>query len=647
MTVLRMRPGTEWLPLSHADGVVATGPWLLQLRWGAGLTVLAATALAREVLGVGVPTTALVAVGITILAYNALLWIGLRRVSREGIGNAGLVTRLTHLELVLDWVVMLILIHLTGGVESPLIIFFVFHIIVASLLFERAVAALYAAAAVLLTAGLSIAETNGWILHQHMEGFLPGEAFADPGYLVGVLGTFTLLGTVSFYLASSLAERARRGEERIATLYLGIQAVNSTLELGEVLHRLAGATAEAMDVHGVVVGLVDSTNTRIEEAAAFGLSESYLAKGPVLLSQSPAHAEVVLSGQPLIIQDEKDLQRLQYPEAAAAERIRSMLFVPLRGKERVLGVVRAYSTRERAFGPDDAKFLGAIAAQGAMAIENAMAFEALRKLDQDKSRFVRMVTHELRAPVAGADSILRTLLGGYVGPLDEKQRDFMQRLVRRLDTLRMLIDDLLDLAAGRVGMERGEPEDVVLVDVVRRVVEHLGSQLQEKHQIIRLDIEAAAGLAVRANPESLFRVFLNLIGNAVKYTPEGGAVVARVARTDHQVEVAISDTGIGIPASALPQLFTEFFRAANAKPFAPGTGLGLVIVKELVEKMGGRISVESDEGQGTTFTVYLPLVRSGAEHGMMCSASSTKGDDGLLAESITSSGQCPQEGFPR
>lgn len=607
VTVARPHSSAEWLPISHVDDVAAMGPWLLRLRWGAGLGVLAATALARQLLDVSVPVVAMAVVGLVILAYNAVLWLVFKRLSKGGRARSALATRLTHLELVLDWAAMLVLIHLTGGVESPLIIFFVFHIIVASLLFERAVAAIYAAAAVLLTVALAIAESTGWVPHRHMVGFFPGEAYSEVGFLVGVLGTFTLLGTVSFYIASTLAERARRGEERLATLYFGLQAVSSSLELGEVLQRMAGAAAEAMDVHGVAVGLVDPTNSRIEEAASFGLSEPYLAKGPVLLSHSPAHAEVVLSGQPLIIQEEEDRRRLQYPAAIAAERIRSMLFVPLRGKERVLGVVRAYSTRERAFGPEDARFLGAIAAQGALAVENAMAFGALRKLDQDKSRFVRMVTHELRAPVAGADSILRTMLGGYVGELDDRQRDFVQRLARRLDTLRMLIDDLLELAAGRMGMERGEAEDVAVVEVVQRVVDHLQPQLQEKHLVARLDLEAAAGLAVRANAESLFRVFLNLVGNAVKYTPEGGAVVVRVTRSEHQMEVAISDTGIGIPAEALPRLFTEFFRATNAKPFAPGTGLGLVIVKELVEKMGGRISVESDEGQGTTFTVYLPL----------------------------------------
>lgn len=597
---------SNWLPLSRVDDVVATGPWLLRLRWGAGFGVLVATALAHRILGVAVPVVPLAALGVSILVYNATLWLAFRHALRGTRHTERQVRWITHLELGLDWAAMLVLIHVTGGVESPLIVLFLFHIIFASLLFKRGVAALYAAAAVLLTAALAIAEGSGWIPHRHLAGYLPGEAYAEVAFLVGVLGTFALLGTVSFYIASTLAERARRGEERLATLYLGLQAVSSSLDLQEVLQRLTQAAAAAMDVDGVVVGLVDATGTRIEEAASIGLSQSEVAKARVLLSHSPAHAEVLRTGQPLIVQSEGDRRRLACPQLEG-EHSKSMLFVPLRGKERLLGVVRAYSSREGAFRTEDAQFLGAIAAQGALAIENAMAFGALRKLDEDKSKFVRMVTHELRAPVAGADSIIRTMLGGYVGELNEKQREFMQRLARRLDTLRQLIDDLLELAAGRMSMDRAETVDVAVEDVLRRVLDHLDPQLRDKRLVLNADLDGAKGLAVRANPENLFRIFVNLLGNAVKYTPQGGAVVVRASRADHHVEVAISDTGIGIPAEALPRLFTEFFRAANAKPFAPGTGLGLVIVKELVDKLGGRIGVESDEGQGTTFTVHLPL----------------------------------------
>jgi signal transduction histidine kinase len=112
---------------------------------------------------------------------------------------------------------------------------------------------------------------------------------------------------------------------------------------------------------------------------------------------------------------------------------------------------------------------------------------------------------------------------------------------------------------------------------------------------------------VSATHEGLDRIFVNLVGNAVKYTPEDGTVTVTVREQELQVAVEVRDTGIGIPTESLPKLFSEFYRAPNAKAFETGTGLGLVIVKELVESFNGRISVESEEGKGTAFTVHLPL----------------------------------------
>jgi signal transduction histidine kinase len=120
--------------------------------------------------------------------------------------------------------------------------------------------------------------------------------------------------------------------------------------------------------------------------------------------------------------------------------------------------------------------------------------------------------------------------------------------------------------------------------------------------------QAREELAVWATEEALDHIFTNLVDNAVKYTPPGGAATVGLARVGDQAQVTITDTGIGIPAESLPHLFEEFYRAPNARAFkAVGTGLGLAIVKGLVERYRGKIVVESTVGQGTTFTVMFPL----------------------------------------
>jgi signal transduction histidine kinase len=412
---------------------------------------------------------------------------------------------------------------------------------------------------------------------------------------------------VTVYLASSIAERLRRREDQLGTLYLGAQTVSSTLDLPEVLRRLVQATARAMDVSAASIGLLDHTGTQVEVAAAYGLSDAYLHKGPILLQDNPIHAEVLSSGTPAIIQGEADQAKLQYPDAMEAENIRSILYVRLQARNRTLGVVRAYSRRSNRFTADDARFLSAIAAQGAVAIDNAMAYQALMKLDLDKSQFIRAVTHELRSPVTGAQSLLRGVIKGYAGGLTDRQRDIMGRLNRRLDKLEALINDLLDLAAGRSDLKIEERKPLPLVRTLEHVVAYLESSAREKDQELVFEHPPGDPI-VSATEEGLDRIFVNLVGNAVKYTPEGGTVRVSVREHDHQVTVEVKDTGIGIPADSLPRLFSEFYRAPNAKAFETGTGLGLVIVKELVESFSGRISVESEEGRGTAFTVHLPLV---------------------------------------
>ncbi len=577
------------------------------MRWIAGAGVLLATWFACSVLELGLSSTPLYITGVVILLYNTLLWGMLARLQADPNRPLTGYRRLAHLQVGLDWVATTALIHFSGGVESPIIFFFIFHIIIASLLFSRWVAVFYAVTALLMVGGIVGLEFVGWLPHVRVEGFLTGEAYQSSSFVIGVFGIFAATSVVTVYLTSSIAERLRQREEQLSTLYLGAQMVNSTLDLPEVLSRLVRAAAEAMDVSAASIGLLDHTGTRVEVAAAHGLSGAYLHKGPILLEDNPIHAEVLSSGRQAIVQGEADRAKLQYPDAMEAENIRSILYVRLQARNHTLGVVRAYSHRPNRFAEDDARFLSAMAAQGAIAIDNAMAYQALKKLDLDKSQFVRAVTHELRSPVTGAQSLLRGVIKGYAGEMTDRQRDIMGRLNRRLDKLEALINDLLDLAAGRSGLKVQEYEPLPLMETVERVVSRVGIQASEKDQTLLVQRPTGDPI-VSATEEGLDRIFTNLVGNAVKYTLEGGTVSVTVWKQDRQVAVEVKDTGIGIPAESLPKLFAEFYRAPNAKAFETGTGLGLVIVKELVESFSGRISVESQEGKGTTFTVHLPLV---------------------------------------
>jgi signal transduction histidine kinase len=280
--------------------------------------------------------------------------------------------------------------------------------------------------------------------------------------------------------------------------------------------------------------------------------------------------------------------------------------VPLLIRNRAEGVICVYSDQPGHFIQRDAEYLAALASAGATAVENARSYEALQSADRAKSDFVRMVTHEFRSPLSAVQSMLRLLDLGIVEPLGEKQRDLVERSQRRISHLLALVNDLLELAAGKMEPLQGEKHKVDLSDIVAKVSEVMQPRAVEKGLHYDVDL-GAQPLLLAGFEDSLERMIMNLVSNAVKYTPSGGTVRLRARSEQGEIKLKVSDTGIGIPEEAMSRIFTEFYRAKNAKSTnVDGTGLGLAIVKDVVEQHGGRISVRSRVGEGTTFSISLP-----------------------------------------
>ena len=228
----------------------------------------------------------------------------------------------------------------------------------------------------------------------------------------------------------------------------------------------------------------------------------------------------------------------------------------------------------------------------------------LEEIDRAKAAFIRLVTHELQAPIAAIESYLRLILDGFVPPDD--QRAMLERADARAQEQMALIADLLEFGRLRDGQKRGRVTNVRLDTVLRQSEEAFRSQANQKGVALTVDIPAETP-PVRGVMAEFKGVWTNLIGNAIKYTPSGKSVTVSLRAEAGQVIGQVSDTGIGIPKEALDKLFHEFYRADNAKAIAAhGTGLGLAIVKQIVEGAGGNITVESELGSGSTFTFTLP-----------------------------------------
>lgn len=312
--------------------------------------------------------------------------------------------------------------------------------------------------------------------------------------------------------------------------------------------------------------------------------------GPI---QGPVPVAEVIKDASLI----DTLKRIQRGETSQGEFISQE--IRLGGK-----IVRAISAAN--LEPDRDVFW---AVAGAVTVlEDVTVF---KELDQMKSDFVNMVAHELRSPLVSIRQLHGVLAEGLAGPLEEKQKDFVKRGIKKIDGLLSLINDLLDVArleAGRL-VRRQVPVEV------GRIIEETAALMEARarDQGITLRVACKNLKPVLADPKGIEEVLNNLMSNAVAYSPDGGEVAVSAAVVGDFIEIQVSDTGIGIPPEELPRIFDKFYRVKDPRTrHVTGTGLGLSIVKGIVEAHHGFVEVKSEVNQGTTFRILLPAMKDEA-----------------------------------
>ncbi len=232
--------------------------------------------------------------------------------------------------------------------------------------------------------------------------------------------------------------------------------------------------------------------------------------------------------------------------------------------------------------------------------------DRLKDLDNMKSDFFSMMSHELRTPLTSIKEGIGLLLEGVGGTVTDKQRRLLTILAEESQRLISLVNSLLDLSKMEAGMMTYHLQPASLSSVIDRAVTELGPLAEAKRIKIEARIREPIPL-VKMDPDRILQALRNLVGNAVKFTPDGGRVTLQAAQKNGSVEVAVSDTGPGIAADDLPMIFDKYRQGSSKSAYMlRGTGLGLAIVKHIITSHGGQVWVESEAGQGSSFIFVLP-----------------------------------------
>jgi two-component system, NtrC family, sensor kinase len=419
-------------------------------------------------------------------------------------------------------------------------------------------------------------------------------------------------------LRARTAELTRSVAQLSALSEVG-RAVSSTLDLPTVLATIVARAVQLSGTSGGVIYEYDEARQEFQLRASYRTEAELvevLRARPIRLGEG-ATGQAALRGAPVEVPDTLDDRELQITQLARSTLnqlgYRSILGVPLLLDQGILGALTVWRREPGSFPPETVNLLQTFATQSALAIQNARLFREIvdkgRQLEaasHHKSEFLANMSHELRTPLNAILGFSEVLAERMFGEVNDKQAEYLQDILSSGRHLLSLINDILDLAkveAGRLELELGRFHlptalDNALTLVRGRAMRH-GITLTQT-------VEKRLGDIV-ADERKVKQILVNLLSNAVKFTPEGGRVGLSATAADGVIIIAVSDTGIGIAPEDQAAIFEEFRQVGRDDARTPeGTGLGLTLAKKFVELHGGRIWVQSQVGQGSTFSFTLP-----------------------------------------
>jgi signal transduction histidine kinase len=441
---------------------------------------------------------------------------------------------------------------------------------------------------------------------------------------IALLQTFADQAVIAIENARLLTElRTRtqeltRSVEQLTALGEIGRAVSSTLDLETVLTTIVAHANQLSGTDGGAIYEFDEASEELRLRVTLEFEDELiqaLRAAPIRLGEG-AVGRAGMARRPVqipdILDDASYTGRLR--EVAERAGYRALLAVPLRREDQLVGALVLRRRVPGAFPQETIDLLQTFAAQSVLAIQNARLFleiadksRQLEAASRHKSEFLANMSHELRTPLNAVIGFSEVLLQRMFGDLNAKQDEYLKDIYASGQHLLSLINDILDLSKIEAGRMELAPAPFHLPSALENAVTLVRERAARHGIALQLEVDPRLGELV-GDERKVKQVLLNLLSNAVKFTPEGGRISLKAAQKDGAVEIAVTDTGVGIAPEDQTAIFEEFRQVGHDESRKQeGTGLGLTLAKKFVELHGGRIWVESEVGAGSTFTFSIPL----------------------------------------
>ena len=421
---------------------------------------------------------------------------------------------------------------------------------------------------------------------------------------------------------ASLYSQLKKHDETLETLLEIDRVVSQSLDLDETFREALAKTMQVTSSDAGAIYLLEEDEKTLRLKTSSGISQEFVqAVSKINVGEGIAGTAVRMK-KPFVTDIDHYPSRDLIPDLEK-EGFITLVATPLMAKGRVVGAMNLANRRRRVFSKEDIDVLASIGGQIGVAIENARlyqesrisyerlqkAYDDLKSLDKLKNEFLSNISHELKTPLVSIRGYSELMHDEKLGDVLKPQKKALEAIIRNTERLTRLIDSLLFLSIQQMGKTeiRMIPKPLALDEIVTSSMADMKVMAERKN--INMMTDVPAGLIVMGDRDRLTEVFLNLLDNAIKFTPTGGSISIKAWEEDRSVHVTVSDTGIGIPENVLPLLFQRFYQAdASITRKYGGTGLGLYICKNIIDAHQGEIWIESKEGSGTT--VHLRLQRS-------------------------------------